>query len=143
MQLKEKQVPSRFSVFPIWYDDKVKPSARKVELCLSRQQYLDQRIRYDSAEEMLHKSPFYKAPHISFIKFEFEVVLMNFTLVLSLLNIVNADLISWNRQYAVSAKSSQAEQKRAFASYTGQIIEHLLKNGNTRDAKRLMYILQR
>ena len=71
---------------------------------------------------------------------------MNFTLFLSLLNINTADLISWNRQYAVSVKSRQAPV-RAFESYTGaytaQLLEHMLKNGNSRDAKRLMYTLYR
>ena len=79
-------------------------------------------------------------------KIELEVILMNFTVLLSLLNIITADLIGWNRQYAVSVKSRQA-LSRVFESYTGayiaQLLEHMLKNGNSRDAKRLMYTLYR
>ena len=78
-----------------------------------------------------------------FTKIEFEVILMNFTLVLSLLSLVSADLIGWNRQYAVSAKSSKALRIRAFESYTGQLLEHMLKNGNNQDAKLFMRFLRR
>ena len=68
---------------------------------------------------------------------------MNFTLFLILLNISTADLIGWNRHYAVSVKSRQALSRNRTGAYRAQLLEHMLKNGNSRDAKRLMYTLYR
>ena len=63
---------------------------------------------------------------------------MNFTiLLLVLINLISADLISWNRQLAISQKSRQYGS-RSSSSYQDLLLAHMLKNGDTDNARRLI-----
>ena len=63
---------------------------------------------------------------------------MNFTiLLLVIINLISADLISWNRQRAISQKSRQYGS-RSSSSYQDLLLAHMLKTGDTENARRLI-----
>ena len=69
---------------------------------------------------------------------------MNLIILLcTLVNLIAADLIGWHRQHAISHKPRQASRQSNRTNYQDALLKHMLANGDTENAMRLITFLQR
>ena len=62
-------------------------------------------------------------------------------LICALVNFISADLIGWHRQYAISHKSRKSNHQSHRSSYQDALLKHMLANGDTENAMRLIAFL--